>query len=69
MVRDKRLAIRNRLLKMKGTHPIAGLMLGGGLGILGRKHGLTADHLLGAQVVLADGRILKCNDHQHEELF
>jgi FAD/FMN-containing dehydrogenase len=29
---------------------IAGLTLGGGLGILGRKHGLTCDHLLGAQV-------------------
>jgi FAD/FMN-containing dehydrogenase len=48
---------------------IAGLTLGGGLGILGRKHGLTSDHLLGAQVVLADGRVLESDDHHDEELF
>jgi len=48
---------------------IAGLTLGGGLGILGRKHGLTSDHLLGAQVVLADGRVVECDEHQDEELF
>jgi FAD/FMN-containing dehydrogenase len=48
---------------------IAGLTLGGGLGILGRKHGLTCDHLLRAQVVLADGRIVECDEHRDEELF
>lgn len=51
------------------TVGIAGLTLGGGLGILGRTHGLTSDYLLGAQIVLADGRILECDDDQHEELF
>lgn len=48
---------------------IAGLTLGGGLGILGRRHGLTCDHLLGAQVVLADGRVVECDGHHDEDLF
>jgi FAD/FMN-containing dehydrogenase len=55
-----------------GTCPdvgVAGLTLGGGLGILGRSHGVTSDHLLGAQIVLADGRILECDDHHDEDLF
>lgn len=48
---------------------ISGLTLGGGLGILGRKHGLTSDSLLGAQIVLADGRVVECDDHRDGELF
>src|SRR5262245_66395813 len=48
---------------------IAGLTLGGGLGILGRKFGLTSDHLVAAQVVLADGRIVACDDDHDRELF
>src|SRR5918999_564974 len=55
-----------------GTCPsvgIPGLTLGGGLGMLGRKHGVTYDHLLGARIVLADGRIIECDDHHDEELF
>jgi FAD/FMN-containing dehydrogenase len=48
---------------------IAGLTLGGGLGILGRKYGLTSDHLLGAQLVLADRRIVDCDDDRDGELF
>jgi FAD/FMN-containing dehydrogenase len=51
------------------TVGIAGLTLGGGLGILGRTHGLTADHLLAAQVVLADGRVVDCDQHHDPELF
>jgi len=51
------------------TVGIAGLTLGGGLGILGRKHGLTSDQLVGAQVVLADGRIVDCDEQRDEELF
>lgn len=48
---------------------IAGLTLGGGLGILGRRHGLTCDSLLGAQVVLADGSVVDCGEEDHEDLF
>jgi FAD/FMN-containing dehydrogenase len=48
---------------------IAGLTLGGGLGILGRKYGLTSDHLLGAQIVLADGRIIDCDNDHDGDLF
>jgi len=48
---------------------ISGLTLGGGLGILGRKHGLTSDHLLGAQVVLADGGVIECDEDHEEDLF
>jgi FAD/FMN-containing dehydrogenase len=48
---------------------IAGLTLGGGLGILGRKHGLTCDNLLRAQVVLADGRVVECDEQRETDLF
>jgi FAD binding domain/Berberine and berberine like len=48
---------------------IAGLTLGGGIGILGRMYGLTCDQLLTAQVVLADGRIVDCDNGRHERLF
>jgi len=55
-----------------GTCPpvgIAGLALGGGLGILGRTYGVTSDRLVRAQIVLADGRIVECHEEQHGELF
>jgi FAD/FMN-containing dehydrogenase len=48
---------------------IAGLTLGGGLGILGRKYGLTSDQLLAAQAVLADGRVVECDDDHDQKLF
>ena len=44
------------------TVGIAGLTLGGGLGILGRLHGLTSDSLRAAQVVLADGRVVDADE-------
>jgi hypothetical protein len=55
-----------------GTCPavgVAGLTLGGGLGILGRRYGVTSDRLVGADIVLADGRILRCDEHHEPDLF
>jgi hypothetical protein len=48
---------------------IAGLTLGGGIGLLGRKHGLTCDRLAGAQVVLADGSVVECDHAREPDLF
>ncbi|HWM12009.1 MAG TPA: FAD-binding oxidoreductase [Solirubrobacteraceae bacterium] len=48
---------------------IAGLLLGGGLGILGRRHGLTCDQLVAARVVLADGRVVDCDERRESDLF
>lgn len=48
---------------------IGGLTLGGGLGILGRAYGLTSDRLLAADVVLADGSLVTCDEQHHADLF
>ena len=51
------------------TVGIAGLALGGGIGLLGRMYGLTCDRLAGAQVVLADGSVVDCDDAREPDLF
>ncbi|MCC3765888.1 FAD-binding oxidoreductase [Glycomyces sp. TRM65418] len=51
------------------TVGIAGLTLGGGIGLLGRAYGLTCDRLVGAQAVLADGRVVDCDRDREPDLF
>jgi len=48
---------------------VGGLTLGGGVGRLMRRFGLTVDSLLSAEVVTADGRILRTSADQHADLF
>jgi FAD/FMN-containing dehydrogenase len=52
-----------------GSVGIGGLTLGGGAGYLVRKHGLTIDALLAAEVVTADGEVLEVDDESHPDLF
>jgi len=51
------------------TVGIAGLALGGGLGVLGRRYGLTCDQMVGAQVVLADGPVVETDEDNDPDLF
>ena len=51
------------------TVGIAGLTLGGGVGVLSRRYGLASDNLVGLTIVTADGRVLECSAQQHPDLF
>ena len=48
---------------------VAGLTLGGGLGWLHRKYGLSCDNIRSVEIVTADGRVLRASADKHEDLF
>jgi FAD/FMN-containing dehydrogenase len=52
-----------------GSVGIGGLTLGGGVGYLVRKYGLTIDDLLAAEIVTADGQLLHIDAQHHPDLF
>ena len=51
------------------TTGVGGLTLGGGLGWLMPKHGMSLDNLLGVELVLADGRVVRAAADEHPDLF
>ena len=52
------------------THTgVAGLTLGGGIGWIQRKHGLSIDHLRSVDLVTADGELVKASAEENEDLF
>jgi FAD/FMN-containing dehydrogenase len=54
---------------INSTTGIAGLTLGGGFGWLSRKHGLTADNLISAELVTAQGEVLTVSAGENPDLF
>ena len=52
-----------------GSVGIGGITLSGGVGFLLRKHGMTIDNLLAAEVVTADGELLEVDADNHADLF
>ena len=52
-----------------GSVGLGGITLGGGVGYLVRKHGLTIDSLLAAEVVTADGELVRVDAEHHPDLF
>jgi FAD/FMN-containing dehydrogenase len=52
-----------------GAVGMVGLTTGGGYGPLTSRYGLAADNLLAADVVLADGRLVHCDEHNNPDLF
>ena len=63
---------QRRLTVPSGTCPtvgISGLALGGGYGLLSRPFGMTCDNLIEAEMVMADGKLVRASRDQHSDLF
>jgi FAD/FMN-containing dehydrogenase len=56
-------------LGINSTTGVSGLTLGGGFGWLSRKYGMSVDNLVSADVVTADGELLRASADAHEDLF
>jgi FAD/FMN-containing dehydrogenase len=56
-------------LGINSTTGVAGLTVGGGFGWLSRKHGLTIDNLLSADIVTATGELIRTSDADQPDLF
>ncbi|MFF0120285.1 FAD-binding oxidoreductase [Micromonospora arida] len=52
-----------------GDVGVGGLATTAGVGYLARRHGLTIDHVVAAEIVTADGRLLRVDDEHHADLF
>ena len=65
-------AAEHGLAALSGSAPdvgVAGYTLGGGLSFLGRKHGLAAHALVAAEIVTADGRLVRADEDSNSELL
>jgi FAD/FMN-containing dehydrogenase len=56
-------------LGINSTTGVAGLTLGGGIGWLTRKYGMTVDNLISVNVITADGKELRANENENPDLF
>ena len=67
--RDACIRACGAVLGIISTTGVGGLTLGGGMGHLTRKYGLTIDSLLAADVVLSDGKFVVANANENADLF